>query len=38
MVFSGTVAEKRDGVVTIAVRGANQLGDHVSGQVELALP
>ncbi len=38
MVFSGTVAAKRDGVVTIAVRGANQLGDHVTGQVEIALP
>jgi acyl dehydratase len=38
MVFSGTVAAKRDGVVTIAVRGANRLGDHVSGQVEVALP
>jgi acyl dehydratase len=38
MRFSGTVTEKRDGVVTIAVRGANRLGDHVRGHVELALP
>jgi len=38
MVLSGTVSAKRDGVITIAVRGANRLGDHVSGQVELALP
>ena len=38
MVFSATVAAKRDGVVTIAVRGANQLGDHVTGSVEVALP
>ena len=38
MRLSGTVAEKRDGVVTVAVRGANRLGDHVTGQVELALP
>ena len=38
MVFSGTVAGKRDGVVTIALRGANQLGDHVTGSVEVALP
>jgi acyl dehydratase len=38
MRFSGSVTGKRDGVVTIAVRGANRLGDHVSGQVELALP
>ena len=38
MVLSGTVAAKQDGVVTVAVRGANGLGDHVTGQVELALP
>ena len=38
MVFSATVAAKRDGVVTIALRGANQLGDHVTGSVEVALP
>jgi acyl dehydratase len=38
MVFSGTVSAKRDGVVTIAVRGANQLGDHVTGSVQVALP
>ena len=38
MVLSGQVTEKRDGVVTVAVRGANRLGDHVTGQVELALP
>jgi acyl dehydratase len=38
MRFSGTVTGMRDGIVTVAVRGANGLGDHVSGQVELALP
>ena len=38
MVFSATVAAKRDGVVTIALRGANRLGDHVTGSVEVALP
>jgi acyl dehydratase len=38
MVLSGTVEAKRDGVVTVAVRGANGLGDHVTGRVELALP
>jgi acyl dehydratase len=38
MVLSGTVSAKSEGVVTVAVRGANRLGDHVSGQVELALP
>ena len=38
MVLSGTVAAKQGGVVTVAVRGANRLGDHVTGHVELALP
>jgi acyl dehydratase len=38
MVFSGSVTAKSDGTVTVAVRGANQLGDHVSGRVELVLP
>src|SRR5688572_14944515 len=38
MVFSGTVAAKRCGVVTVSVRGANRLGDHVTGSVEVALP
>ncbi len=42
MVFSGEVtgAEKRDGRdhLTVAVRGANSLGDHVVGTVELNVP
>ena len=38
MVMSGAVTAKSDGVVTVAVRGENQLGDHVSGRVELVLP
>ena len=38
MTMSGSVSAKGDGVVTVAVRGANQLGDHVSGTVELVLP
>jgi acyl dehydratase len=38
MRMSGRVTDKRDGVVTVAVRGANALGDHVTGVVELALP
>jgi acyl dehydratase len=38
MVFTGKVSAKRDGVITIAVRGANRLGDHVTGSVEVALP
>ena len=38
MVFTGKVSAKRDGVVTIAVRGANSLGDHVTGTVALVVP
>ncbi len=38
MALTGTVTKKADGVVTVDVRGANGLGDHVTGSVELALP
>ena len=38
MRLSGRVVGKDDGVVTVEVRGANGLGDHVTGTVELALP
>jgi acyl dehydratase len=38
MRMTGRVARVRDGVVTVEVRGANGLGDHVSGSVELTLP
>jgi len=42
MTLSGRVEELRqgdgEGLVEIAVRGANGLGDHVSGSVTLALP
>ena len=42
MVLTGRVAEVREehgeGRVAVAVRGANGLGDHVTGTVELALP
>ena len=38
MRMSGKVTAKQDGVVTVAVRGANRLGDHVKGSVRLALP
>jgi acyl dehydratase len=38
MTLSGRVAAKRDGVVTVEIRGANRLGDHVSGTVTLQLP
>jgi hypothetical protein len=45
MTLTGTVREKgaltddgRSGTVTVAIRGANHLGDHVTGTVELLLP
>ena len=38
MTLSGRVSERRDGLVTVELRGANGLGDHVSGHVEVALP
>ena len=42
MVFTGRVAaaEERDGegIVEVEVRGANSLGDHVTGKVTVALP
>ena len=38
MRLSGRVTAKQDGVVTLSVRGANGLGDHVKGSVELCLP
>ena len=37
MTLSGRVARKDDGVVTVEVRGANGLGDHVTGHVDVAL-
>ncbi len=38
MVMSGSVTAKEDGVVDVAVRGANSRGDHVTGTVRVALP
>jgi hypothetical protein len=38
MVMTGTVTAKQDGVIEVAVKGANSLGDHVKGSVRLALP
>jgi len=45
MTLTGTVTEKgplaedgRSGAVTVAVRGANDLGDHVTGTVTVLLP
>jgi acyl dehydratase len=38
MTLTGSVTAKVDGAVEIALRGANSLGDHVSGTVTVALP
>jgi hypothetical protein len=37
MVMTGAVTRKEDGIVQISIRGANSLGDHVSGTVSLEL-
>jgi 3-oxo-4,17-pregnadiene-20-carboxyl-CoA hydratase beta subunit len=38
MTMTGQVTEKNDGVVEVQIRGANDLGDHVTGTVALELP
>jgi len=38
MTLTGTVTAKDAGVVEVQVRGANSLGDHVTGTVRVALP
>lgn len=38
MTITGSVTKKDDGVVEVAVRGANSLGDHLVGSVKLVLP
>lgn len=38
MTMTGTVTSKDDGVIEVQVRGANDLGDHVTGTVALELP
>jgi acyl dehydratase len=38
MTMTGQVSAKDDGVVEVQVRGANDLGDHVTGTVAVALP
>ena len=38
MQLTGTVVGKNEGTVEIAVRGANSLGDHVSGTVTVEIP
>jgi len=37
MTMTGEVTKKEDGVVEISLRGANSLGDHVTGTVQLEL-
>ena len=38
MVMSGSVTKKDGNVVEVSLRGANSLGDHVTGTVTLELP
>jgi acyl dehydratase len=38
MTMTGQVTKKDDGVIEVQVRGANDLGDHVTGTVALELP
>jgi acyl dehydratase len=38
MTMTGSVTAKEDGVVSVAVRGSNSRGDHVTGTVAVALP
>jgi acyl dehydratase len=38
MTMTGRVTRKDDGLVEVQVRGANDLGDHVTGTVSLQLP
>ena len=38
MTMTGKVTKKEDGLVEVAVKGSNKLGDHVTGTVTLELP
>ena len=38
MTMTGKVSAKDDGVIEVHVRGANDIGDHVTGTVALGLP
>jgi acyl dehydratase len=38
MTMTGSVTKKEGGVVEVSLRGANSLGDHVTGTVALELP
>ena len=35
---TGVVAENGDSIATVAVRGSNSIGDHVTGTVVVAVP
>jgi hypothetical protein len=38
MTLTGSVQTKAGGVIDVAVRGSNSLGDHVTGTVTVQLP
>ena len=38
MRMTGRVESVEAGIVTVAIRGANSLGEHVTGTVEIELP
>jgi acyl dehydratase len=38
MTMTGQVSAKDDGVIEVQIRGANEIGDHVTGTVALELP
>jgi acyl dehydratase len=38
MTMTGAVTKKEDGIVEVALKGSNSLGDHVVGTVALELP
>jgi hypothetical protein len=38
MTMTGKVSAKHDGVVEVQIRGANEIGDHVTGTVAVELP
>ena len=38
MTMTGSVLKKEDGLIEVAVKGSNELGDHVIGTVTLELP
>jgi acyl dehydratase len=38
MTMTGSVTAKHDGAIDVALRGANSLGDHVTGTVTVSIP